>query len=379
MACIHKEDPRLLGCTLHCRHNETTRFVIHSFSPRSVIDRNLLGFYRKLGTRILKDNSMNSSRKRAAAGDSEPQTTCSTMRESSTGDVQGYRELIVRSHSITMHPLGFVLTKFLHPNQNVKIPAELDFETNQSLEQMEQMQARRETELSQCVSTWTNWLEDGDLTRKEEQFSRSLTMSMNKVWSNKALYASHQDCWNWDDPATTLYHKSYSDIVVHRVKENGRNVKQDPAALLIDVGLAKYHPLTKVDEALYYEQTLLTMGLFVEPMLLALVRIVAEPGHFKKADLVVFLVVPRGNVDIRTALLWRGVPKTLGDFVGDFGRIMQATELVEDWKARGANIDYECLGPHCCRIGDQVRVEPQILIMIITVTSLTNCILCVSR
>jgi hypothetical protein len=70
------------------------------------------------------------------------------MSDSSTDDVEGHRELIVRSHSITMHPLGFVLTKFLHPNQNVKIPAEPDFETNQSWEQMEQMQARRETGLA---------------------------------------------------------------------------------------------------------------------------------------------------------------------------------------------------------------------------------------
>jgi hypothetical protein len=128
-------------------------------------------------------------------------------------------------------------------------------------------------------------------SEKEEQFSHSLTMSMNNIWSDKALYVSHQDCWNWDDPTIPLYRKSYSDVVLHRVKENERNVMQDPAGLLVEVALAQYHPLTKVDEALYYEKILLRMGLFVESTLLALVRIVAEPGHFKKADLVVFLVV----------------------------------------------------------------------------------------
>jgi hypothetical protein len=39
-------------------------------------------------------------------------------------------------------------------------------------------------------------------------------------------------------------------------------------------------------------------------------------------------------------LLWHAVPKALDDFARGLARLMQGTELVEDWKACGANVDH---------------------------------------
>jgi hypothetical protein len=34
------------------------------------------------------------------------------------------------------------------------------------------------------------------------QFEQSLSISMNKRWSDRALYVPHHDSLNWDGPAT---------------------------------------------------------------------------------------------------------------------------------------------------------------------------------
>jgi hypothetical protein len=312
---------------------------------------------------------MASSRKRPASGGSEPQATSATASES-TGDMDGYHELLQKLRSITGHPLGFLLLKFLHPNQNVKIPSEIDFEPIRGIEKIS---PRQTSELKRCVSGWLeNYPTPG---MKAKPLAESLTTSMNKVWSNTELYASHQDCLNWIDPAIRNPHKFHSDILVHRAVDGNKiDHNQDPAVLLIDAGVGKYHPLAKVDQALCYEKILLKMGLLVEPMLTAVVTVDAERGQFQKAELVLFLVVPRGNQDFRMSLLGHYAPETLDDFVRDCVRLMQVTELMEGWKARGAPVDYECLGPHCCRIGEQVRVEQQFAI--IAGDELNNVLVC---
>jgi hypothetical protein len=60
--------------------------------------------------------------------------------------------MVTRSCSITVHPLGFVLTKFLHPGENAT-PAELEF--------TQQIHVKKVLALKKYVSDWIAWLEDG--------------------------------------------------------------------------------------------------------------------------------------------------------------------------------------------------------------------------
>jgi hypothetical protein len=296
-----------------------------------------------------KDDANPPSRKRSSGHHS------SSNVSASANHVNGYNKLLERLRSITFDPLGLVLTKFFHPSKDVNIP--IMFEPNKRIGQMH---ASQTSELKKCVSAWIAWLKEPTPpgSSRETPLTDSLTKSMNRVWSNNKLYASHQDPLPWTELGTKKKKISFPDIVVHRATKRKHNIKKDPAVLLIEVGLERYHPLTKVDQAIDCEKILFKMGLFVEPTLMAVVRVVAEPGQFKKADLIVFLVIPRVNGDFRMTLLWHNVPETVDDFVRDFAQLMQATELVEDWRVRGASgsVDYEYLGPHCCRIGEQVRL-----------------------
>jgi RIO1 family len=313
-----------------------------------------------------KDESKGPSRKRSAPMDNDLSQKRSIARgdehhPTSNGSlcyVDGYRKLVQRERSITMDPLGFVLMKVLH---GVRIPAEFDgFEPNPRIERINR---RRTAALKHCFSAWTGWVGTSPASQKETALTDSMTKTMNNAWSDNGIYASHQDSLIWIDPAATKEKTGYSDIVVHRATNGKRDRMQDPAALLIEVGLERDHPMTKVHQALYCQKILLRMGLFVEPMLIAVVRVHAEHGDFHEAEIILFLAIPGGDEVFRVALLWCAIPKTLDDFASAFALIMQATEVMEDWKAHGVEIDYEYLGQHCCRIGDRVRVNPQFVFL----------------
>jgi hypothetical protein len=58
------------------------------------------------------------------------------------------------------------------------------------------------------------------------------------------------------------------------------------------------------------------------------------------------------------ALLWRELTEKQEDVAKWFARIHRATEFALRWNMddMGKDLDYEYLGPHCCRIDGEVRV-----------------------
>jgi hypothetical protein len=295
--------------------------------------------------------------KRPAMGDDvlHSTTSVSVSKWLPSYELNAYNELVTRMRSVTMHPLGLLLTKFFHPNEDVKLPTEIEFEPVSSIEQMNDC---RLVDLNKCVSDWAR-IGNESSTNKALSLIRSLTESVNNGWSNNELYASHQDSLELIETASNTSHTIYYDLVVHRATNNERNVAADPAALLIKVGHTQCHPLPKMNEDIYTEKILL-MDMLVDPMLMAIVRVVMvnSTNDFQQAEVVVFLVIRSGDQDFRTAMLWRGIAKNMVEFSAHLCKIMQATEFVVDWNSRAAHGHrHEYLGPHCCRIGNQVRAD----------------------
>jgi hypothetical protein len=295
--------------------------------------------------------------KRPAMGDDvlHSTTSVSVSKLLPSYELNAYNELVTRMRSVTMHPLGLLLTKFFHPNEDVKLPTEIEFEPVSSIEQMNDCQL---VDLNKCVSDWAR-VGNESSTNKALSLIRSLTESVNNGWSNNALYASHQDSLELIETASNTSHTTYYDLVVHRAANKERNVAADPAALLIKVGHTRCHPLTKMSEDIYTERILM-MDMLVDPMLLAVVRFVTDnsTNEFQQAEVVVFLVIRCEDQDFRTALLWRGIPKNKIEFSTHLAKILQAAEFAVDWNSRATNRHHHVyLGPHCCRIGNLVRSD----------------------
>lgn len=108
---------------------------------------------------------------------------------------------------------------------------------------------------------------------------------------------------------------------------------------------------------------------FSKPMLFAVVTFdPTKEKNFASAALGVFLCVPVASSkrprDFRLALLWRTAPKTLRELSNDFGRVLRAAillpKLLRAISEVGAS-HFRQLGPHCCRVGNTVRVTLGIL------------------
>ena len=77
-----------------------------------------------------------------------------------------------------------------------------------------------------------------------------------------------------------------------------------------------------------------------------------------KARFGVFICIPKGKTDFRIALLWRHDAETLMDASIQYGKILYAVQLcsylrnLSSWNEN--EIQYEYLGPNCCKLGDRV-------------------------
>ena len=72
----------------------------------------------------------------------------------------------------------------------------------------------------------------------------------------------------------------------------------------------------------------------------------------------VFICIPKGDNEYRIALLWRCVAENLRDASTQFGKILYAIQLCSYLTnhLNAAAIEYEHLGPNCCRFGQSVRL-----------------------
>jgi hypothetical protein len=311
---------------------------------------------RRKSKRQTQPKRRNAAKRNAAK---RKQTTTSTIAGVSN-QVNGYNVLVQKMRSATIHPLGFLLTSFLHPIEAndgmvLELPPELVHELDPNL--TKEAYERRAAAALPAMTTafgkcFNNWFASGG---SETDLTKSLTNIMNSVWSDGTVYANHQTHLKRPKDENGVVRSSYSDILVNRKIDIEKN-HLDPASLLIEVGLAQYDALTKADQAIYYETILLNKGLLKEPMLMTVLRVNPhkDATQFPGAQLVVFLVVPWERRDFRLALLWRGNPGTAEDLASAFARIVCVTEYLAQWHRLEAKVDsFRYLGPHCCRIGEK--------------------------
>jgi hypothetical protein len=136
-------------------------------------------------------------------------------------------------------------------------------------------------------------------------------------------------------------------------------------ALAVEVGRHNDEWWSKLDQGMEYVRLL---GSFREPFLLVVLTF-SEPQHRGKTFLLdtarigVFLVTPRSDPssssssssgdNFRLSMLWRGQTSDVDSLSRDFGRALRAALLLPCWSA--ASMDYDYLGPNCCRVGSNVR------------------------
>jgi hypothetical protein len=261
-----------------------------------------------------------------------------------------------------MHPLGLFLTDFFHPKKQtddnvVCLPDELVRTLDPRL--TKDAYVRRTTEMQttpieQCLNSWF-----ATPNASETDLTKLMTTCMNSLLNGDRLYAKHQAHFKRPVDENGEKQSAYTDILVNR-KIGTKQDNRDPASLLIEVGLARYHPMTKADQVISYLKILCNKGLLMEPMLMAVVRVLPHKpaSSFPGAQIAVFLVIPRQRVGFRVSLLWRGAPPTAKDMANDFARLMCVTEYVAEWNYINPQVDsFQYLGPHCCRIGGEVGVD----------------------
>jgi hypothetical protein len=283
---------------------------------------------------------------------------------SSLGDSashNNYHVLLRMLCSIIVHPLGFLLVDFLHPRKSkddllLALPPELvdGLEPTLTKEAYERRASLQQTIKTTVFETsLTDWCVSGG---NQENLVKSLSHSMNEVWNDAALYANPRRLLCPRDEKGTA-RSPISNILVQR-KIGREKADRDPAALLIEVGASQRHSLAITYKAICSTLALVKKGLLREPMLMVAIHTLAHHSaqDFPGAQLVVLLVIPRKNKDFRMALLWRGTLGTARAMASDLARIIHITEYVAEWNRLKPNMDYECLGPHCCRIGEKVRL-----------------------
>jgi hypothetical protein len=171
-------------------------------------------------------------------------------------------------------------------------------------------------------------------------------------------------------------HGCIPEILVQR-RDNMNSDPNDPAVLVIDLGLSYElscdHWWQKADQAFMHVRTLLADGLFRQPMLVAIVALSFEEDPsamrlFRGCRLGVFLAIPKGSNDFRAALLWHiefrddltdaklATSSRLNPIASAFAKLLADAQSVMEWNTNHKLVDYEYLGPHCCRYGDMVRV-----------------------
>jgi hypothetical protein len=157
----------------------------------------------------------------------------------------------------------------------------------------------------------------------------------------------------------------------NRRSTDGAQVHPLEARLLVNVGLKHDEWWKKFDQAVMHvngmDQNL------VGALLVAVVTVQAKHdddaaprGAFESGRIGLFLATPPGKgteapPERRISLLWHTETESLRSLSDAFGRALFAsTRLLPEWLEASQQMmdrgEYRSLGPHCCRIKDEVRV-----------------------
>jgi hypothetical protein len=177
------------------------------------------------------------------------------------------------------------------------------------------------------------------------------------------------------DTAPTGERTGHADLLLvcekhRRSSKDGAQVHPVETRLLVNVGLKHDEWWKKFDQAVVHvngmDQNL------VGALLVAVVTVQAKRGDdasprgaFESARIGLFLATPPGKgteaPERGISLLWHTETVSLRSLSDTFGRALFAsTRLLPEWLEASQQMmdrgEYRSLGPHCCRIKDEVRV-----------------------
>jgi hypothetical protein len=145
---------------------------------------------------------------------------------------------------------------------------------------------------------------------------------------------------------------------------NSASTDQDLPLLLIQMGLDSDHDRNrwwkKLDQVFVDVQVLSDSGQLQKPMLVNVLNLGTRPPGVVTGRFGVFLVTPKAKKEFRVALVWHKDCDGLYDVARYFVKVLRASELVLKWNRPDFSTEdlvFENLGPHCCRIGEEVRVS----------------------
>jgi hypothetical protein len=274
----------------------------------------------------------------------------STPCEAATPE-NGYNEVASKLRSVTIHPLALELAR---QNQEdgclFRVPG--DPADLACLENLFFKSFQRKDPAAELTKDLTKYIADNMKTSSDKHI----------------VDVSH---YEWEEGQGCI-----PEILVQR-RVNMKSDPNDPAVLLIEVSIspdhASDHWWQKADQTFMHVRALLADGLFRQPMLVAVMTLSSEKdlasglSLFRGCRLGVFLAIPKGSNDYRTALIWHiefrddltdaklATSGRLNPIAGVFTKLIADARLVTEWNTTPKPVEYKCLGPHCCRYGNRVR------------------------
>jgi hypothetical protein len=284
----------------------------------------------------------------------------------------GFDEVKSRYRSILYHPLGLPLACLLNDatlptTESITNQIVGDNKVSMELNNIIKSRSSGLVEFQELLKSWVISSFDGE-PNVRGSLAESITELLRANETPTLLCVQEQST----ETGRICEYDQFTGINILFQRHLGST--EDPAVLLIEVGLKNEDWWLKVDQSLIQFKRL--GKAFSEPLLLAVFTVCGDKELSKvQACLGVFLISPKGSEagDFRVSLLWRSHFSHLEDLAIGFERITRATVFLAKWNEHLKNkkLNHEFLGTHCCRIGEKVNPDQKVRI-IGTYDSLTN-------
>ena len=260
--------------------------------------------------------------------------------------------------SVRMHPISFPLLLYLNDVVDEQHNENLLPEYIRSAFQHFVCDDPRNMRDNVFEATAMNW------EQKETDFTQNLLSRINENDIGKALFvtSSEKRISGKSEVRVGKAETGQVDFIFH----NHQSV-----VALFEFGINNDKWWTKQDQILKYVQMLRFNQdpnyKIDQPMLLSVItinedtqRVMNGPQTTFAAKFGVFLCIPKKVNEFSVTLLWRHKTNILQDASIQFGKILYAVQLCLYLRESSAldkmTIQYEYLGPNCCRIGKLVRL-----------------------
>jgi hypothetical protein len=202
--------------------------------------------------------------------------------------------------------------------------------------------------------------------KDEPDLTKLLTEQLNEILlKNSDLFANGEHSVHTTPTFEPGDSAARSDILIYRGSD--KNSEPADAVLLLEVAFKE-----KIDVDGWWRKAnqniMYAVGfrkhqptVFSKGMLFAVLTIDKNKDlKFKSAKLGVFLCIPAEatDLDFRMSLLWHKECNSLEELSKAFGRLVVAVRAMPKLnQIPPATIDYEYLGPNCCRVGNKVCAD----------------------